>query len=43
MTNLALSFYILVWPMIVAIVLGVLVRAFVSELRAARREGRPLI
>ncbi len=43
MTSLGLSFYVLIWPAIVAIVLAVLVRAFVSELRAARREGRPLI
>lgn len=43
MTSFALSFYVLIWPVIVAIVLAVLVRAFFSELRAARREGRPLV
>lgn len=43
MTSLGLTIYVLIWPAIVAVVLGVLVRAFVSELRAARREGRPLV
>lgn len=38
-----LTFYVLIWPVIVAIVLFVLVRAFTREMRLARKEGRPMI
>ncbi len=38
-----LTLYILIWPVIVAVVLFVLGKAFVQEVREAKREGRPLI
>ena len=38
-----LSLYILIWPLISAIVLAVIVVAFVRELRAARRKGRKIV
>lgn len=40
---LLLTLYVLVWPVIVAAVLFVIIRAFTRELRAARREGRGII
>lgn len=38
-----LTLYILAWPVIVAVVLFVIGRAFTREVREAKREGRPLI
>jgi len=38
-----LSFYVLMWPVIVAGVLFFIGRGFARDWRAARREGRPLI
>lgn len=38
-----LSVYVLMWPVIVAGVLFVIARAFLSEWREARREGRDII
>ncbi|MDT0378292.1 MULTISPECIES: putative transporter small subunit [unclassified Streptomyces] len=43
MTTLALTVYILIWPVIVAGVLFVISRAFYREWAEARRNGRPLI
>ena len=43
MSTLFLTIYVLIWPAIVAVVLWVLVSAFVKEWREARRDGRPLI
>ena len=43
MTTTALTLYVLIWPVIVAVVLFVLSRAFISEWREARREGRDII
>jgi hypothetical protein len=43
MSSTALTLYVLAWPVIVAAVLLVLSRAFFSEWREARREGRDLI
>ncbi|MDP0925793.1 MULTISPECIES: putative transporter small subunit [Paracoccus] len=43
MTEILLSAYVLVWPVIVAGVLFVLVRAFLREIREARKDGRPMI
>lgn len=43
MSVFLLSLYVLVWPVIVAGVLFVLGRAFIQEIRDAKREGRPLI
>ncbi|WP_413318808.1 putative transporter small subunit [Agrococcus sp. 1P02AA] len=41
--TIALTIYVLLWPVIVAGVLTVITRSFVRELRAAKREGRPII
>lgn len=43
MNEILLSAYVLIWPLIVAGVLFVLVRAFLREIREARRDGRPMI
>lgn len=43
MSPLFLSFYLLIWPLIVAVVLAVIVRAFGKEWQAARKVGRPLM
>ena len=43
MSIAALTFYILIWPAIVAVVLVVICVAFFRELRAARREGRDIV
>jgi len=43
MSSNLLSIYVLIWPVLVAGVLIVLVRAFLSEVRAARKNGRPMI
>ena len=43
MSPVFLTIYVLIWPVIVAVVLWVLVRAFVHEWQTAKREGRPLI
>jgi hypothetical protein len=42
-TTIALSAYILIWPVIVAVVLFVISRAFYREWAEARREGRHMI
>lgn len=42
-TNLALSFYVLVWSAIVLGVLVVVTGSFLREWAAARREGRDLV
>ena len=43
MSTMLLTVYVLMWPVIVAGVLFVLVRAFSREWRKAREEGRRLI
>ncbi|MDJ0317567.1 MULTISPECIES: putative transporter small subunit [Arthrobacter] len=43
MTVVMLTIYVLAWPVVVAGVLYVLGKAFIQELLAARREGRPLV
>lgn len=43
MSTFFLTLYILIWPVIVAVVLFVIGRAFTREVREAKREGRPLI
>jgi hypothetical protein len=43
MSTLVLSVYVLIWPVVVAAVLFVIGRAFVTEWRDARREGRDII
>lgn len=43
MSTEILTFYVLMWPVIVAVVMFVIGRAFLSEWMEARREGRDLI
>lgn len=43
MSTIALTAYVLVWPLIVAGTLTVIVRAFVKETRTAKAEGRSII
>ncbi|MDP9820343.1 putative transporter small subunit [Nocardioides massiliensis] len=43
MSTTALTFYVLMWPAIVAVVLFVIGRGFITEWRTARREGRDLV
>lgn len=43
MSITALTVYALIWPVIVAVVLGVICVAFYKEWRAAKDEGRDII
>jgi len=43
MSVTALTVYVLMWPVIVAIVLAVICTGFVKEMRAARKKGRDLV
>jgi uncharacterized membrane protein YdjX (TVP38/TMEM64 family) len=43
METLLLTIYVLMWPVLVAIVLFVISRAFLREWAQSRREGRPVI
>lgn len=43
MTTLALTAYVLIWPVIVAFVLYFLGRGFFKDWRQSRKEGRPII
>lgn len=43
MSTIALTAYVLVWPVIVAGTLGVIVRAFVKEAKQAKAEKRSII
>lgn len=43
MDNFALTFYVLVWPVIVAAVLIVIGTAFFREWRESRRNGEDLV
>lgn len=43
MTTFLLTCYVLVWPVLVAIVLFVIGRGFFKEWAEARREGRSII
>jgi len=38
-----LTFYVLMWPVIVAAVLFFIARGFTRDWREARKEGRPII
>lgn len=38
-----LSFYILIWPLISAVVLVVIVYSFLDEIRRARKEGKKIV
>lgn len=41
--TIALTLYVLVWPVIVAGTLAVLIRAFVKDARSAREQGKRII
>ena len=43
MSTIALTAYMLVWPVIVAGTLTVIIRAFVKEAKQAKAEGRTII
>lgn len=43
METFLLTAYVLMWPVLVAIVLFVITRAFLREWAEARREGRQII
>lgn len=43
MSTAVLTAYVLMWPVLVAIVLFVISRAFIRETAEARREGRKII
>lgn len=43
MTTFALSAYVLIWPVLVAVVLFVISRAFFREWAEARRNGEDMI
>lgn len=43
MSVAALTFYVLIWPAIVAVVLAVICVGFYREVRAARRKGEDVI
>jgi len=43
MSTVALTAYVLMWPLIVAGVLLVICRGFIGELLKARKEGRSII
>lgn len=41
--TIALTVYLLVWPVIVAGVLFIITRSFIRDLREAKRENRPIL
>jgi len=43
METFLLTAYVLLWPVLVALVLFVISRAFLREWAESRREGRPII
>ncbi|GGR53628.1 hypothetical protein J2S40_001357 [Nocardioides luteus] len=43
METMLLTAYVLVWPLVTAIVLLVISTAFIKEWREAKREGRDII
>lgn len=43
LSTIALTAYVLVWPIIVAGTLIVIIRAFVKDAREAKAEGRSII
>ncbi|HWL99641.1 MAG TPA: putative transporter small subunit [Nocardioidaceae bacterium] len=43
METFLLTTYVLMWPVLVAMVLFVISRAFLREWAESRREGRPII
>ena len=43
MSQVLLTLYVLVWPVVVVGTLFVILRAFIREWREARQQGRPII
>lgn len=43
MSIVLLTAYVLVWPVVVIGTLALIIRAFVTDARQAKKEGRPLI
>jgi len=43
LSTIALTAYVLIWPVIVAGTLAVIIRAFVKEARKAKAENRSII
>lgn len=43
MSITALTAYVLVWPAVVAVILGVICVAFFTEYRSAKKKGREII
>ncbi len=43
LNTVLLTAYVLMWPVIVTGTLFVIVRAFIKELRKAKREGRQIV
>ncbi|MGO1165364.1 MAG: putative transporter small subunit [Janibacter sp.] len=43
MSITALTVYILIWPVIVAVILGVICTTFIKELRSSQKKGRDII
>ncbi|EGD56543.1 putative transporter small subunit [Gordonia neofelifaecis] len=43
MTTFWMTVYVLIWPVLTAGTLGVIIRAFYKEWRAARKDGRDMI
>lgn len=43
LTPIALTLYVLIWPVVVAGTLALIVRAFAKEARQAKKEGRSII
>lgn len=43
MNTIALTAYVLVWPVLVAIVMAVIANGFVREWLASRRSGKDLV
>ncbi|MGO1183037.1 MAG: putative transporter small subunit [Micrococcaceae bacterium] len=41
--TLGLTLYVLIWPILVAIIMFVIARGFFADWREARREGRSII
>ncbi|SDR80795.1 putative transporter small subunit [Agrococcus carbonis] len=41
--TIALTLYVLIWPVVVAGVLLAISRGFLRDVRQAKREGRPII
>ncbi len=43
MSEFLLSAYVLIWPVLVAVILGIIVKGFVSDWMVARRDQQDLI